>query len=107
MTLKQAIDRKQLDGPFGDSLLIVRQKEHTEKYVHYMIASEDGLRFAQFGMSSKATAQEVIDFLSKKEHILSWYTQSAHANRDDWRAVTATELVKWTKQTMETDNETR
>lgn len=97
MTLKEAIEKHMLDGPFGDSLLIVRLCEKNSMSCKYILSNYDGKRGWMFSAHWSATCESIANLIKD----MKWANAEGTRFSDDvhrltdWQVMTLQEFVDW------------
>ena len=97
MTLKEAIEKCMLDGPFGDSLLIIRLCEKNSMSCRYILSNYEGKRGWIFSAHWSATWKSIGNLLKD----LKWANEEGTRFADDvqrltdWQVMTLQELADW------------
>lgn len=99
MTLEQAVAWCMQDGPFGDSLLIVRREALHGTWGEYVMATQDGKRGKRFSAHWSATAHSLTDFLQHLE-MDAFHCFAPDYRCDDWKVMSIAELADWNSKSL-------
>ena len=100
MTLTEALDMAMIGGPIEDwaDILVVRCAGKGADYCAYHMVRPYDKHIFKFGMTGKANAQQIRDFIAQDNHHM-WrpYRDEGH---NDWRVLTVEELIRWTREQL-------